>query len=333
MATAEDLKQRFVPYFTEPWASKGFENVTLVSQDNKHISINSCVFSSVNPLCHQMLKSTQSEDGNFHVITELSFDDLVRFKSLATTGNVVCSRTLDQSLRDETIHHLTFGYGSLGLSNQKSVKASLTEVKDFQGFPKTSDFSPKSHNNATVKNMTETTKACIKRKARFRAKVGCIKKRVLDQSEKMVEEDESWDEDQLFLPLVKHQDSDSDEWDPSEVLVSPDQDLERLFYFPQEYSSESDKAKQQGKNFKCHLCVRGFQTERTYQQHLRRHSAKSHADAYFCLTCPGYVAFTSRAALQEHRAECHTHTERREVRCPYCPKVNFSTHLSTFRAG
>ena len=55
-------------------------------------------------------------------------------------------------------------------------------------------------------------------------------------------------------------------------------------------------------------------------QHKRRHDAKSPEDRYFCLVCPGYVAFPSVHKLKLHR-QGPTHSSDKDMICPHCPKV------------
>ena len=55
-------------------------------------------------------------------------------------------------------------------------------------------------------------------------------------------------------------------------------------------------------------------------QHQKRHDAKSQEDRYFCLICPGYVAFPSVHKLKLHR-QGPVHQSDKDMACPHCPKV------------
>merc|ERR1712029_58021 len=93
----------------------------------------------------------------------------------------------------------------------------------------------------------------------------------------------------------------------------------RLFYFPQDKSLRKPE-----KRFQCTLCVRGFQDKRTFDQHPRRHGAKSERDCYFCTFCTGYMAFETNQELLDHVKAIH---EFDKISCPHCELVFDKCHL------
>ena len=78
MLGANEIEKRFEPFYAHPSASVGFEDVTLVSRENRHVTINACIFASVNPWCHQLLLTAQGEDTMHIVIPEMSLEDLIK---------------------------------------------------------------------------------------------------------------------------------------------------------------------------------------------------------------------------------------------------------------
>merc|ERR1712029_387830 len=133
MATSTTLKNKSTPWFLQDSSFDGHENVSLTSLDGYQVRMNACVFASVNPWCYKILKNVPTELEEIRLITELPIADLVKFKSLATTGCVAGLKTEDLL---QASHDLTFGHGSFGLlrhsvdfSEEKNVKTKEIKVE------------------------------------------------------------------------------------------------------------------------------------------------------------------------------------------------------------
>lgn len=68
------------------------------------------------------------------------------------------------------------------------------------------------------------------------------------------------------------------------------------------------------------MCVRGFKNKKNFNQHVKRHDAKSERDRFFCMHCPDYVAFYEWKELVEHNKTLHFRPGVM-LQCPYCPKT------------
>ena len=96
------------------------------------------------------------------------------------------------------------------------------------------------------------------------------------------------------------------------------------FWFPQE-----EKYRDLERPYQCKLCVRGFLEKFKFEQHVRRHSTRSEKDLYFCIHCPGYVAFPDHQKMKEHVTATH---QDDQIRCPYCDK-KYELHKKHYLKG
>ena len=74
--------------------------------------------------------------------------------------------------------------------------------------------------------------------------------------------------------------------------------------------------------FQCTECIKGFKSDQSLRQHLRRHDEKNQERAWFCFMCED-VGFKHYDDLKTHHQIRH---EKRKLTCPICGKVYYSQH-------
>jgi len=143
----------------------------------------------------------------------------------------------------------------------------------------------------------------------FRNSVGRPKKRKAAEDEDYVPKEEEIAEE--MKEESKKDAQDKKEETENKPLTK--KQIDRLFYFPQD-----EALRKPNKRWQCDQCVQGFVKLRYLQQHQKRHTAKSTEDRFFCLLCPGYVAFPSEPQQLAHMNEAHAEAC---LVCPQCPKT------------
>ena len=79
-----------------------------------------------------------------------------------------------------------------------------------------------------------------------------------------------------------------------------------LYYFPQ--AGETDLTKRH----QCTSCIRKFELEHDWHQHLKRHESKSEAEVFFCLKCDNQV-FELEKDYVEHKKTCEVDFEYKTI--------------------
>jgi len=361
------LKNKSVPWFLETSSFEGHENVSLISLDGYQVKINACVFASVNPWCYEILKNAPSEQDDIYLITEWPITDLVKFKSLATTGCVDGWKTNDgfQAYPD-----LTFGHGSFGLVNQsdnfsevKSVRITDIKVEPVAKYHEMVAWEIHLEQNIKKENVEEKSD---------------VENSFQDGKVELVKLEEPLGDDiVVHNDLDAYQKDDHDWIEPTESntkvktkggkvkkskkikesnrikyksekscalcteLVTFKTVEERREHLREVHNRCSNKRKQgtglfhfptderlrdNTRQYQCDKCVRSFTQKCDLKQHILRHSAKSPEDKFFCVACPGYVAFATRKALRAHDDKLHW---LKSGVCPYCPQTFPAMHENT----
>ena len=88
---------RFKPGYLEPHASKGFEDVVLVSREGDRYPINACIFASLSHVTRRIIRDVGDDD-----VTTLVLTDLSRYM-------VVMKSILVQTQLSETRYHPASG--------------------------------------------------------------------------------------------------------------------------------------------------------------------------------------------------------------------------------
>ena len=336
MVTCAALKARFAPHFLEAPAFHGFENVSLISQDRQSVTISACVFASVNPWCYKLLKSVPDEFEEYHLVTELPVADLVAFKILATTGKGSDFKTEE---RKAVIDCFALKSGSFGLSTLR-VKATVHNVVSKKEIPDWNRAVSLETNYPMKEEIDYTTQGGFNANI-YPNIAGPLNVKEESQLEGYLESDlNSQYYGQSDLNNVNETDYFEIEGEIKQDYESDDQPLSRKRksskkgpksqnkakraktansdaetdnpsdedYVPaKEWPKPNDPENPKKKDlpYQCGQCPKGFSVKGNYMQHVRRHSARSKDDRFFCLRCTEYVAFKTRQELSDHLVNQH----------------------------
>ena len=96
-----------------------------------------------------------------------------------------------------------------------------------------------------------------------------------------------------------------------------------LFHFP--ILGERDP----NAKYQCTRCIKGFKSDQSLRQHLRRHEEPNQERAWFCFVCTDDVGFKHYDDLKVHHQIRH---EKRKLTCPICGKIYDSQHEKRYNS-
>jgi len=333
---------RFKPGYLEPHASKGFEDVVLVSREGDRYPINACIFASLSHVTRRIIRDVIDDDVT--VLTDLSRHQLYKIHVFATTGAIHGYQGVDELLCDQAListfsafgvdlFRLRFGYEEgvpwwKGMVLQTKPEPLDEEVKEEEDIKATS-----CDDTTDYYLMPELGVDWAAEDDDFVAKNKPPKKPSKRKAKRPLEAE--WDEEGAKKPSKRKVskmpstagpekgEEGHGRWGRTGNRVPGMSLRDSLFHFPQD-----EGLRDSSYEYQCTLCVRGFAVPRMFKQHVRRHGARSEDDCYFCLYCTDYVAFPTAQQANAHQAREH---DTESYACPYCPKTfkkGYKWHLN-----
>ena len=336
---------RFKPHFLEAEALVGYEDIKLISTNKSVFNMNPLIFASISNLCYRILEESESDNGSFVIHTELSDLELYKICKFGTTGKIYCYKSVDELLEDGLTVRL---FQSMGVNLCDLRFTAEDKLKENNSISYGSYNRPYAIQETPVKrNCSEIPSQKPKSPLEDEQTPHCEMEEAMDCSDEVedteIKLEETCDEsiktslELLELKSVNEEDKPLTRKRKSveikrtsgtrakKIPLTPGTEQfkqkrpgrplgYKLFWFPQDESLRDLK-----KSLQCSLCVRGFDDQATLKQHIRRHSAKSENDRYFCLYCEGYKAFAQQREMLDHIRLIHADSKP-FFNCPHCKK-------------